>query len=65
MLYSGTYLLVGYLSRDFLAAILNGFHAAGHAMEVIVTAALIVYAGYRATQFLRYKKYRIMPRIQA
>jgi len=65
MLYSCTYLLVGYLSRDFLAAILNGFHAAGRAMEVIVTGALIVYAGYRTTQFLRYKKYRIMPRVQA
>jgi membrane protein DedA with SNARE-associated domain len=65
MLYSGTYLLVGYLSRDFLAAILNGFHAAGRAMEVIVTVALIVYASYRATQFLRHKKYRIMPRVQA
>jgi membrane protein DedA with SNARE-associated domain len=31
MLYSGTYLLVGYLSRDFLAATLNGFHTAGRA----------------------------------
>jgi membrane protein DedA with SNARE-associated domain len=65
MLYSGTYLLVGYLSRDFLAATLNGFHTAGHAMEVIVIAALVVYAGYRVTQFLRHKKYRIMPRVQA
>src|SRR6202161_2461954 len=29
LLYSATYLLVGYLSRDFLAVTLNGFHAAG------------------------------------
>lgn len=34
-------------------------------MEVVVTAALIVYAGYRITQFSRYKKYRVMPRVQA
>src|SRR6202166_2036134 len=34
--YSATYLLVGYLSRDFLAAILRGFHAAGRAMEGVV-----------------------------
>lgn len=34
-------------------------------MEVIVIAALVVYAGYRVTQFLRHKKYRIMPRVQA
>jgi hypothetical protein len=64
MLYSGTYLLVGYLSRDFLAATLTGFHAAGRAMEVVVLAALVVYAIYRAAQFRRYKKYRIMPRVQ-
>ena len=64
LLYSSTYLLVGYLSRDFLAATLRGFHAAGRAMEIIVIAALLVYAIYRAAQFRKYKKYRIMPRIQ-
>src|SRR5580658_462083 len=64
LLYSSTYLLVGYLSRDFLAAILSGFHQAGRAMEVVVITALIAYAIYRAVQFLKYKKYRIMPRIQ-
>jgi membrane protein DedA with SNARE-associated domain len=65
MLYCITYLLVGYLSRDFLAATLNGFHAAGRVMEIIVTTSLIGYAGYRASQFLRHKKYRVMPRVQA
>jgi membrane protein DedA with SNARE-associated domain len=64
LLYSVTYLTVGYLSRDFLAAILRGFHVAGRAMEVVVIAALIVYATYRIAQFVRYKKYRIMPRVQ-
>jgi membrane protein DedA with SNARE-associated domain len=64
LLYSSTYLLVGYLSRDFLAATLNGFHQAGRAMEVVIIAALVAYAIYRAVQFLKYKKYRIMPRIQ-
>jgi membrane protein DedA with SNARE-associated domain len=64
LLYSTTYLLVGYLSRDFLAATLRGFHAAGRAMEIVVIAALIGYAIYRAVQFLKYKKYRVMPRIQ-
>jgi membrane protein DedA with SNARE-associated domain len=64
LLYSSTYLLVGYLSRDFLAATLTGFHAAGRVMEVVVLAALIVYAIYRAAQFRRYKKYRVMPRVQ-
>ena len=64
LLYSTTYLLVGYLSRDFLAATLTGFHEAGRAMEVVVVAALVAYAIYRGTQFARYKKYRIMPRVQ-
>ncbi len=38
VLYTVTYLLVGYISRDFLAAVLNGFHAAGRAMEFILIA---------------------------
>jgi membrane protein DedA with SNARE-associated domain len=64
LLYSVTYLSVGYLSRDFLAATLSGFHAAGRAMELVVIAALIAYAVYRAAQFRWHKKYRIMPRVQ-
>src|ERR1700686_5147957 len=64
LLYTGTYLLVGDVSRGFFAAPLSGFHAAGRAMEVIVITALVVYAVYRAAQFRRHKKYRIMPRVQ-
>jgi membrane protein DedA with SNARE-associated domain len=64
LLYAATYLLVGYLSRDFLAATLKGFHAAGEAMELVVILALVGYAIYRAVQFAKYKKYRIMPRVQ-
>jgi membrane protein DedA with SNARE-associated domain/rhodanese-related sulfurtransferase len=64
LLYSGTYLLVGYLSRDFLAAVLVGFHAAGRAMEIIVIVALAVYGVYRGKQFHKYRQYDIVPRIQ-
>jgi membrane protein DedA with SNARE-associated domain len=64
LLYTTTYLLVGYISRDFLAATLRGFHAAGRVMEIILISALVVYAIYRTIQFRRYKKYRIMPRVQ-
>jgi membrane protein DedA with SNARE-associated domain len=63
-LYTATYLMVGYLSRDFLTATLNSFHAAGRVMEWIVIAALVVYAIYRAFQFHRYRKYSIVPRVQ-
>ena len=63
-MYSLTYLSVGYLSRDFLAAILRGFHAAGLAMEVVVVAAVVAYAIYRVVQYRRHRMYRVVPRIQ-
>jgi membrane protein DedA with SNARE-associated domain len=63
-LYSATYLLLGYLSRDFLAAVLRGFHAAGRAMEIVVAAALVGYAIYRVVQYHKHKMYRVVPRVQ-
>jgi membrane protein DedA with SNARE-associated domain len=65
LLYVVTYLLVGYLSRDFLAATLNSFHAAGLAMEVVVIVALAAYAIYRVLQFHKYREYDVVPRVQA
>src|SRR5260370_38540510 len=56
--------LVGYVSRDFPAAILRGFHAVGRAIERVVIAALIVYAIYRAVQLRKYRMYRVVPRVQ-
>src|SRR5712691_5977243 len=41
LVYATTYLVVGYLSRDFLAALLRGFHAAGQAVEAVVVGALL------------------------
>jgi membrane protein DedA with SNARE-associated domain len=64
LLYSLTYLAVGYVSRDFLAALLRGFHAAGLAMEAVVIAAVAAYAIYRVVQYSKHKKYRVVPRIQ-
>jgi 3-mercaptopyruvate sulfurtransferase SseA len=55
---------VGYLSRDFLAAILRGFHAAGLAIEVVVIVALGVYSIYRIVQYRKNKMYRVVPRVQ-
>jgi rhodanese-related sulfurtransferase len=63
LLYSVVYFMVGYLSRDFLAATLKGFHAAGQGMEIIVIAAILVYAVYRAARFQKYKKYRLVPHV--
>jgi membrane protein DedA with SNARE-associated domain len=64
LLYSLTYLLVGYASRDFLAALLRGFHSAGLAMEVVVVAALLVYGAYRVVQYRKNKAYDVVPRVQ-
>ena len=65
LLYSVTYLSVGYLSRDFLAALLRGFHTAGLALE----AGGGRRAGgrtaiYRIVQYRRHKMYRVVPRVQ-
>ncbi|MFY9908870.1 MAG: DedA family protein, partial [Candidatus Sulfotelmatobacter sp.] len=57
LVYAVTYLAVGYLSRDFLAAVLRGFHAAGLAMEAVVLAALAVYVIYRVIQFRKNTMY--------
>jgi membrane protein DedA with SNARE-associated domain len=62
--YALTYLMVGYLSRDFLAAVLRGFHAAGRAMEAVVIAALLAYGSYRFVQYRKNRTYSIVPRIQ-
>lgn len=64
LLYATTYLMVGYLSRDFLAAMLKSIHAAGRAMEVVVIVAILVYAAYRIVQFRKYRKYNVVPRVQ-
>ena len=63
-LYALTYLLLGYVSRDFLAAVLRGFHAAGLAMEVVVIAALLAYAIYRVVQYSKNRPYAVVPRVQ-
>jgi membrane protein DedA with SNARE-associated domain len=63
-LYSTTYILVGYLSRDFLAATLRNLQSAGRVMEGIVLAAVVVYAIYRIAQFQKYREYDVVPRIQ-
>lgn len=64
LVYGLTYLSLGYLSRDFLAAVLRGFHAAGQAMEGVVVAAIVVYAIYRTVQYRKNRMYRIVPRVQ-
>jgi membrane protein DedA with SNARE-associated domain len=62
--YSITYLAVGYLSRDFLAAVLHSFRIAGRALEAVVVLALVVYGIYRVVQYSKNKAYSVVPRVQ-
>lgn len=62
-LYSTFYLMVGYLSRDFLALALNSIREAGRVMEVLIVVALVLYSIYRAVMFLQYRKYGMVPRV--
>ncbi len=65
LLYTTTYLLIGYVSRDFLAATLNSFYAAGRVMEGVIVVALVVYIVYRIMQYQKYREYDFVPRVQA
>jgi membrane protein DedA with SNARE-associated domain len=65
LLYTSTYLLIGYICRDFLAATLRSFYAAGRVMEFVILGAVLVYVLYRIAQFLRYREYNVVPRVQA
>ena len=64
-LYSLTYLLVGYLSRDFLAATLKSIYAASRVMEAVLIVAVVLYIVYRIVQYQRYREYDFVPRIHA
>jgi membrane protein DedA with SNARE-associated domain len=64
MLYVATYLSIGFLSRDFLAATFHNLNVAGHLMEIVVAAAVVVYVGYRIAQIRKYRVYDVVPRVQ-
>jgi hypothetical protein len=57
-------LAVGYVSRDFLAAVFRGLRNAGRAMETVVLIAIIAYLIYRFVQYRKYRTYSVVPRIQ-
>jgi membrane protein DedA with SNARE-associated domain len=65
LLYVITYLSIGYLSRDVLAATLKNFHTVSQVLQVLVVVALVIYATYRVMQFRKYRQYDVVPRVQA
>src|ERR1700704_4084566 len=46
LLYALAYGIVGFLFRDFLAAMAHGFQTAGHAVEAVLLIGVIAYIGY-------------------
>jgi membrane protein DedA with SNARE-associated domain len=65
LLYILAYGGLGFLFRDFLAAITRGFQAAGHAFGEVLFAAAIAYTAYRVWLYRKNKVYRVVPRVQA
>jgi len=62
--YALAYGVIGFLFRDFLAAIARGFQQAGRAMEIVFIAATIVFLANRLWRYWKYRVYRIVPRVQ-
>jgi len=55
---------LGFLFRDFLAAITRGFQAASHVFGEVLFAAAIAYVAYRVWLYRKNKVYRVVPRVQ-
>jgi membrane protein DedA with SNARE-associated domain len=55
---------LGFLFRDFLAAITRGFQAASHAFSEVLFVAAIAYIAYRVSLYRKNKEYRVVPRVQ-
>jgi hypothetical protein len=55
---------LGFLFRDFLAAITRGFQAASHAFGEVLFVAAIAYIAYRVWLYRKNKVYRVVPRVQ-
>ena len=63
-LYTLAYGAIGFLFRDFLAAITRSFQTAGHVGEIVILAAACVFVAYRLWLYWKNRVYRIVPRVQ-
>jgi membrane protein DedA with SNARE-associated domain len=64
LVYILAYGTLGFLFRDFLAAITRGFQAASHLFGDVLFGAAIAYIGYRIWLYRKNKVYRVVPRVQ-
>jgi membrane protein DedA with SNARE-associated domain len=63
-LYASAYFTLGFLSRDFLAAVMRRFTEAGRAAEVVFVVAFAGYVVYRTWLYGKYRIYQVVPRVQ-
>jgi len=65
LIYISAYGGLGFVFRDFLAAISRGFQVAGHAFSEVLFIAAVGYTVYRVQLYRKNKVYRVVPRVQA
>lgn len=63
-LYVLAYGTIGYVFRDFIAAITRGFRTAGHVVAIVVVIAAIVFTAYRIWIYRKNRVFRVVPRVQ-
>ena len=63
-LYALSYGAIGFIFRDFVAKIVSGFRAAGHAVEIVIIIALIAFIGYRISLYWKQRADRVVPRVE-
>ncbi|HTW24181.1 MAG TPA: VTT domain-containing protein [Candidatus Baltobacteraceae bacterium] len=63
-LYVLAYGTVGYVFRDFIAAITRGFRTAGHVVAIVVIIAAVVFTIYRIRIYRKNRVFRVVPRVQ-
>jgi len=62
--YALAYGTVGFIFRDFVAKIVSGFRAAGHAVEIVIIIAVIAFVGHRVSLYWKHRADRVVPRVQ-
>ena len=63
-IYAFAYGAVGFVFRDFVAKIVSGFRAAGHAVEIVIIIAVTAFILHRLSLYWKHRGDRVVPRIQ-
>jgi len=62
--YALAYGAVGFMFRDFVAKIVHGFRAAGHAVEIVIIIVVIALISYRVSLYWKHRADRVVPRVE-